>query len=364
MKNVFIILVASMAVIAAYGRGGHYVLIAKYTEFVNGRYAYLGIEDMRTGDSEITDSVLIADNTARFEGKIDRPAVAYIMTATAAGTDLPDGRKLVQGTAILEAGKIELSRMTGLLYPKAGGTPLNDMLVSFMTVTAQTREKLEEADTEAEVTRLMNEYFVYAENTIHENRNNALGAYLLDLMAAEMPPATALRLISEFSECEERFAPIKAQAQTALTVSTGNAYIDIIGTDADGAEISLKDVVQGNGRRYVLVDFWASWCGPCMQQLKALKKLYDNYRERGFEIYAVSSDFSREAWTDAIAAERLEWINVMADGGMESPAYEKYAVSAIPSNVIIDCATGKIVAVNLFGTALESKIQELVKNNK
>ena len=179
-----------------------------------------------------------------------------------------------------------------------------------------------------------------------------------------MPPATALRLISEFSECEERFAPIKAQAQTALTVSTGNAYIDIIGTDADGAEISLKDVVQGNGRRYVLVDFWASWCGPCMQQLKALKKLYDNYRERGFEIYAVSSDFSREAWTDAIAAERLKWINVMADGGMESPAYEKYAVSAIPSNVIIDCATGKIVAVNLFGTAHESKIQELVKNNK
>ena len=101
-----------------------------------------------------------------------------------------------------------------------------------------------------------------------------------------------------------------------------------------------------------------------MQQLEVLKKLYDNYRDRGFEIYAVSSDFSREAWTDAVAAERLEWINVMADGGMESPAYEKYAVSAIPSNVIIDCATGKIVAVNLFGTALESKIQELVKNRK
>ena len=54
----------------------------------------------------------------------------------------------------------------------------------------------------------------------------------------------------------------------------------------------------------------------------------------------------------------------MDDGGMETPDYDKYAASAIPSNVIIDCATGKIVAVNLFGTALESKIQELVKNRK
>lgn len=364
MKKIFIILIACMAVTAGFGKGDKYVLIAEDPEFVNGRYAYLGVEDMCTGKPETVDSVLIADNTVRFEGRIGTPTVAYVMTSTAAGTDLPDGRKLVQDTAILEAGTIVLCRMAGSLYPEAGSTPLNDLLVSFLTATAQTREKLEEAETDDDFTKLMNEYFIYAENIIHKNRGNALGAYLLDLMSAEMPPAAVLRLISEFPGCEERFSETKAIAQTAVTVTAGNEYIDIIGAGPEGTEIALSDVVENRDCRYVLVDFWASWCGPCMQQLKALRKLYGNYHGRGFEIYAVSSDFSREAWLEAIGTNRMGWVNIMADGGMESPAYEKYAVCAIPSNFLIDCATGKIAAANLPVTALERKLQEFEKNRK
>lgn len=364
MKKIFTVFLTCMAAIAVYGKGGQYVLTVKDPEFVNGRYAYLGVEDIRSGNTEIVDSVFIAGNTVRFEGNVKQPVVAYILTDTAAGTELPGGRKLIQGTAILEKGETELYRMAESLYPKTGCTPLNDLLTSFITATANARNGLEEAETDEEVTTLMNEYFVYSENVIHENRGNALGAYLLCLMSEEIPPAVSLRLISEFPECEERFAEIKAAAQTALTVTVGNRYIDIAGINPDGTDVSLGNVVEGKGCRYVLVDFWASWCGPCMQQLKALKQLYDDYRDSGFEIYAVSSDFSREAWLEAIGKNRLDWTNIMADGGMESTAYGKYAVSAIPSNFLIDCATGKIIAVNLFGVALEHKIDTLAKSNK
>ncbi len=106
------------------------------------------------------------------------------------------------------------------------------------------------------------------------------------------------------AEHQESFADIKKAAENALKVTPGNPYIDIVDKDADGKEISLKSVVENKANKYVLIDFWASWCGPCMGEVPYLVDTYDKYHKKGFEIYGVSFDSDRDAWLKAIENKR------------------------------------------------------------
>ena len=109
----------------------------------------------------------------------------------------------------------------------------------------------------------------------------------------------------------------------------------------------------------VLVEFFASWCGPCLREIPYLQADYEKYRKKGFEIYAVSLDDERDAWVKTIADKQMKWIQVCDFKAFDSPASLDYAVESIPSNFLID-AQGVIVAKNLRGEDLCSKVAELL----
>jgi thiol-disulfide isomerase/thioredoxin len=132
---------------------------------------------------------------------------------------------------------------------------------------------------------------------------------------------------------------------------------DIALSDADG---NIRKLSSLKGK-VVLVDFWASWCGPCRKENPNVVAIYNKYHDKGFEIYSVSLDKDRDSWLKAIAKDNLLWPNHVSDlKYWKSEGAAIYGVSSIPYTVLID-RKGKIVAKRLRGEDLEKKIAELLK---
>lgn len=136
----------------------------------------------------------------------------------------------------------------------------------------------------------------------------------------------------------------------------GQDYHDIELPDTTGTLHCLSEYV-GHGH-YVLLDFWASWCAPCVGSMPMMKKLYDTYAGRGLQIIGISLDRTREAWLSAIRRLDLPWIHLSDVKGWESIASEIYGVNAIPEIVLID-PDGKIIATGLREQELEAKLDEI-----
>jgi len=113
--------------------------------------------------------------------------------------------------------------------------------------------------------------------------------------------------------------------------------------------------------KVILIDFWASWCGPCRAENPTVVKAYNKYKSKGFDIYSVSLDKDMEKWKGAIRADGLTWTNHVCDFKFwQSPVVALYNFNSIPTNVLID-KEGKIIAKNLRGEALDKKLEEIFK---
>ncbi len=122
--------------------------------------------------------------------------------------------------------------------------------------------------------------------------------------------------------------------------------------DKDGNEISLSTLLEG--KKYLLIDFWASWCGPCRREIPNLKNLYKLYADKGLEIVSISIDKKAEDWEKALKEEQLPWPNFLDEAGVA----DLYKVKAIPTMYLVD-ANAVLVGDNLRGEALAEKLNEL-----
>ena len=260
MKKILAI-IASAAILGSCSNGKKYTVKGADESLENGKYAYLYIDN---NNEQAVDSVLIADNSFVLKGggELELPVAATIVISE-------QGAKRADAVipVFLEAGTVEIKK----LDPEhralsAVGTPLNDTQAALNTERGKIGKEwyaAYEAKDEAKMTQLQNDMQSYAKQAIADNKDNLVGVRLFKENYYSMEPQEVLDMVALFpAEHQESFADIKKAAENALKVTPGNPYIDIVDKDADGKEISLKSVLENKANKYVLIDFWASWCGP------------------------------------------------------------------------------------------------------
>lgn len=124
-------------------------------------------------------------------------------------------------------------------------------------------------------------------------------------------------------------------------------------TDINGNDVTVADEFAKH--KITVIDFWASWCGPCRQEMPGLVKTYNDYKDKGLGIIGVSLDENKEQWTDAISTMNMTWTQLSDLQGWNNSAAKMYGIQAIPFTIIVD-NTGKAIAAGLRGEALTAFI--------
>ncbi|HEX8251271.1 MAG TPA: TlpA disulfide reductase family protein [Pyrinomonadaceae bacterium] len=148
---------------------------------------------------------------------------------------------------------------------------------------------------------------------------------------------------------------VKALAANRL----GGKVAEIRMPDKNGVIVALSAI----DAKYILIDFWGSWCAPCRRESRLLGELYQKFKPEGFEIYGVGLESEKEVWLKAIELDKRIWTNVSTFQEFETPVTFDYAVTSLPANVLVD-NSGKVIAKNLHGNELKSAIEKLFSTGK
>lgn len=157
---------------------------------------------------------------------------------------------------------------------------------------------------------------------------------------------------------EKEMAPVKKIWAALQLRQLGLMFHELTMVDLNGKAIKLSDYA-GKGK-YVLVDFWASWCGPCRMEMPNVVEAYKKFRAKGFEVIGVSFDQKKESWASAVKSLGMEWPQMSDLKGWQCAAAKTYGIMSIPSNVLLD-PQGKIIEIDLRGEHLQKVLAEIYK---
>lgn len=315
------------------------------------------------------DTLRVTDGKFSFKGTIEQPRFAQIIT--------PDQRS---GFALfLEPGTIEVTGdADSMQYGKikVSGTPNNTDLQKvmeiqepFMKTMMEMQGKYMQAKmsgdttTTAEIENTMDSLqTVITEKMkgfVKDHPKSMVSALVLQSMGNSLEGDELEQLYSGLDttvQHSEMGEGIGARIASERKTSVGQTAPEFTMDDIDGKPVSLSSF-RG---KYVLIDFWAAWCGPCRAENPNVVKVYNEYKDKNFTILGVSLDKTKDDWEKAIKDDHLNWTQVSDLKYWDNSAAKLYGVQAIPANFLLD-PEGKIIARDLRGEALKQKLAEVIK---
>jgi peroxiredoxin len=303
---------------------------------LSGTSATPGIFQLKLDDANQV--LLMLDNKTKVE--LSGDAKSLPVTYTVKGSK--DAEVLRQLTQVMQGTKGQLEGL-GQRYNAAGqagkAEEMQAIEKQFYTIQAANNNKIK--------------------SLIRRNATTVVSGFAV---GAFLNPEEEFQFVDSVAAVQRKANPnspftkeLSARLEPMRATAAGATAPEINLPKPEGGNLALSSL-RG---KYVLLDFWASWCGPCRQENPNVVKAYNQYKDKGFTIYSVSLDQDKGKWEKAIAADGLTWYHVSDLAGWNSVGGAAYGVKAIPQSFLID-PTGKIIAKNLRGEALAAKLEEVL----
>ncbi len=322
----------------------------------NGKWIKLDSVDLVNGEGSLNGSVLIPEVYYLEIGKKGNALPVFIENSVIHIEGLADSlwKAKISGSKIQDEyetlkNKLETIEKEGSKYYKqakeakeAGNKAKADSLMGIAEKSFMEVEKVQK-------------------NYIKTNPSSYISPFLLSQVYYEMDTDTLESYLKSFDKKLEPVQIIKTLSERLgklRKVAIGQITPDFTMVAVDGTPVKLSDIYSKN--KYTLIDFWASWCGPCRGENPNVVAVYSEYKSKGFGIIGVSLDKEKAKWEKAIADDKLDWIQVSDLKGWQNEAAGLYAVNSIPSNLLVD-KTGKIIALNLREEKLKETVAGLLK---
>ena len=323
---------------------------------------------------KIDSAVPSAFNKVSFKGKVRDQGAFYLLNFF--DTDAPKPQKVL---VILEGGEtidVEADGVNGEdgkgNFTMKGDYPNVKFMLELMAISKEMEAKVRKWNQEIQVDQKQ-EKRIQAEFTQAQAASTAkikalipeMGTHLVALWATNFLPAE--KEMASLEEIANRLANARpnhpqvkqflANLQRLQGVNEGAMAPEINLATPEGPNLALSSL-RG---KYVLIDFWASWCGPCRRENPNVVKTYAAYKDKGFEIFGVSLDQDRAAWLKAIESDQLVWKHVSDLKYWSSAGAQAYQVNSIPQTFLLD-KEGRIIAKGLRGAALDQYLAQLFKD--
>lgn len=361
MKNVLILSMLLFAMGCAQQKG--YKLQVELT----GAEGLMKLEQREGGRFVVIDSVMIADGKATFQGSVDYPDFYYLRV---------NGSNQL-GMIYVENVKMKVTgSLDSIRFLKVTGSPVNDEYMAVRKILDEYSDKgmvryqeyqlaVQQGNPDApkmmeEVRAIFDQQEEKIVELITKNPASWLNPLLLQQIQQSKEPEEMEALLAGLDPAILEVPAVKQIAERIeklKVVAIGNTAPDFVQNDPDGTPIRLSEVYSKN--EYTLIDFWAAWCGPCRMENPNVVAVYNDFKDKGFGVFGVSLDRSKEDWLKAIDDDKLTWPHVSDLKYWQNEAAALYSVSAIPANFLVD-RKGTIVGRNLREEALREKVAELL----